>query len=140
MLNLNSGLGTKSVLKCDFDHSIIESKYNFVEGTSTELDNIAKMMLANYAPETMVQVLMDMDRETRTLQNMDRVTFSFVRAELERLTNERYPEAQIELLEGRYISLTLSIQDMLNIDARSPEGDKKRVMRIAMKIVKPVRK
>ena len=140
MLNLNAGLGTKSILKCDFDHSRIETKYNFVEGTSTELDNIAKMVLENYAPETVVQVLMDMNQETRMLQNMDRVAFSFVRAEIEKLMSDRYPEAQIELLEGRYISLTLSIQDMLNIYDRSPEGDTKRKMRVSIKIVKPVRK
>ena len=141
MTTLNLGLGTKSssILSCDFDYSKVEQKYSFLEGTTADLDSKLFQDMEKFADETMIACIIDVETETKMLREMNIVSFNFAKAELERYMSDRYPTAYVELLEGRYIKLVLSLGEIKTI-AKETKGDKDKKIRAAYKIIKPVRK
>jgi hypothetical protein len=141
MTTLNLGLGTKSssILSCDFDYSKVEQKYSFLEGTTADLDAKLFRDMEKFADETIIECVIDVEEEGKMLREMNIVSFNFAKAELERYMSNRYPTAHVELLEGRYIKLVLSLGEIKTI-AKETEGEGKRRVRVAYKIVKPVRK
>lgn len=127
------------MLSTSFDYSKVENKYNFIEGTTADLDARMFKDMEKFADETIVSCVIDVETESKMLREMDIVSFGFAKAELERLMGTRYPTAYVELLEGRYIKLVLSLGEIKEIAKRN-EGEGKRRVRVSYKIVKPVRK